>query len=84
MTVTANFIFISASVREVNGKTYHNVNIESDDGEIFNLGSDPEVIGRLQKYQKYTGFFNVRVFDRNMYMRLTDVKPVDKPSAGTK
>ena len=72
MTLSGVFTMISVESRESNGKWYHNVNIEAEDGKLLRIGVDEKVLPDLQKYQRHNGWFDVGSFKGEMYMRLVD------------
>lgn len=75
MILKGEFVLISVESRESNGKVYHNVNLESDDGKVSRIGVDAEVVPVLdKKYQKYEGFFNIGTYDGKMFMRLVEAR----------
>ena len=76
MKLTGIFTMISVESRESNGKWYHNVNMEAEDGKLLRVGMDQGVMNKLQKYQKHTGCFEVGSFKGEMYMRLVDAEPL--------
>lgn len=76
MILNGTFTFISLESRTANGKTYNNVNIESEDGSLMRLGVEDQCINALQKYRKYDGSFRVGAFKGEMFMRLVAVSPV--------
>lgn len=69
-------VFISYEKRESNGKVYHNVNVEFDNGRLMRLGCDPSVVDLMEKYKSYIGHFEFGLFNNQMYMRLVGVSPV--------
>ena len=72
MKLTGQFVMISTESRESNGKWYHNVNIEAEDGKLMRVGVEEHVLPELQKYQKHNGWFEVGSYKGEMYMRLVD------------
>ncbi len=79
MILKGEFILISVESRESNGKVYHNVNLETDDGKVTRIGVDAEVVPALDsKYQKYEGHFLVGTWDGKMFLRLVDARCLSK------
>ena len=81
MKLTGIFTMISVESRESNGKWYHNVNMESEDGRLLRIGVEQDVMGKLKKYEKHNGYFEVGSFTGKdgkpqMYMRLVDAEPL--------
>lgn len=77
MILSGQFTMISVESRESNGKMYHNVNIESEDGKLLRVGTTEEVVPKLKKYQKHLGHFDIGTFKGELFMRLVDaVYPV--------
>ena len=74
MILNGVFTMISVESRENNGRTYHNVNIESEDGKLLRVGTTDEVVEKLKKYQKHLGFFDIGSFKGELYMRLVDAQ----------
>lgn len=72
MKLSGTFTMISVESRESNGKMYHNVNIEAEDGKLLRLGVEENVLPDLKKYQKHQGWFEVGSFKGEMFMRLVD------------
>ena len=77
MRLVGNFVMISVESRESNGKWYHNVNMEADDGKLLRVGAEPDVLNKLQKYQKHIGQFEVGSYKGEMFMRLVDADQVN-------
>ena len=76
MKLTGFFTMISVESRESNGKWYHNVNLEADDGKLLRVGVEQGVINKLRKYEKHNGTFDVGSYKGEMYMRLVDAEPI--------
>lgn len=76
MKLTGIFTMISVESRESNGKWYHNVNMEAEDGKLLRVGMEQDCINKLKKYEKHTGYFDVGSFKGEMYMRLVDAEPL--------
>ena len=77
MILSGRVTFISSSSRESKGKTYFNANLESkDDGRIYNVGTKPELLGKMQKYKEYLAYFETRTWEGSMYLNLVDVEEI--------
>lgn len=75
MILSGKVTFISSTSRTKDGKTYFNVNLESvDDGKIYNMSAPADVLPKMQKYQSYLAFFDVRTWERNIILSLVDVE----------
>lgn len=72
MILNGNFVMISVESRESNGKWYHNVNMEAEDGKLMRVGTSENVLPELKKYQLHNGTFEVGSFKGELYMRLVD------------
>lgn len=75
MYLNGVFTMISVESRESNGKTYHNVNIEDEEGKLLRIGCDPAVVPDLRKYQLHQGQFAVGIYNGQMFMRLVAAAP---------
>lgn len=78
MKLSGQFVMISVESRESNGKMYHSVNIEAEDGKLLRLGVDEHVLPDLHKYQLHQGYFDVGSFKGEMYMRLIDAAVINQ------
>ncbi len=83
MILAGKFIMISIESNTRDGKTYHNVNVEAEDGKLLRIGADEVVLNKLQKYQLHSGFFNIGCYNNNFFVRLVDATPIaaDKAKA---
>lgn len=76
MKLSGQFVMISVESRESNGKWYHNINMEAEDGKLLRIGVEEHVLPDLKKYQLHQGWFEVGAFKGEMFMRLVDATPV--------
>lgn len=76
MILSGKVTFISSNSRKGNdGKTYFYVNLESaDDGKIYNMSAQADVLPKMQKYQSYLAFFDIRTWENKYIFSLLDVE----------
>lgn len=77
MILTGLCDFISSLSRVgSNGKTYINVNLLDSDGQVFTVGTDQDLLPKLETFKRYTCYFDYRTYQGNSYLRLVDVRPL--------
>lgn len=67
-------VFISSESRESNGRVYHNVNLEMEEGNLIRVGVDEMTLSKMQKYKEYLGYFEVKMWNRELNLHLVDVQ----------
>lgn len=87
MILQGKFVFVSSASREYKGKMYYNVNMENiDDESVEVFDSTPEVIAKMQKYQSYNCYIEIRRYSFQGQPRtsfaLVDVDSPESASAG--